>query len=61
MDHISLKLINAQQAAPLLAALWIYIKAALIVGHTLFLDIEGGDAEHGAEPADARMPGGDQL
>jgi len=39
MDRVSLKLINAQQAAPLLADMWRHIKAALIAGHTLCLEL----------------------
>ena len=39
MDRVSLKLINPAQAAPLLADLWRHIKAALIAGHTLCLEL----------------------
>ena len=39
MDRVSLKLVNPVQAAPLLADLWRYIKAALIAGHTLCLEL----------------------
>jgi len=39
MDRVSLKLINPVQAAPLLADLWRHIKAALIAGHTLCLEL----------------------
>ena len=39
MDRVSLKLINPAQAAPLLADLWRHIKAALIAGNTLCLEL----------------------
>jgi len=39
VDRVSLKLINPVQAAPLLADLWRHIKAALIAGHTLCLEL----------------------
>ena len=39
MDRVPLKLISPVQAAPLLADLWRHIKAHLIAGHTLCLEL----------------------
>ena len=39
-QRLSIRLINAQQAAPLLAEAWRWIKAMLIAGHALSVEVK---------------------